>query len=138
MQYCVGGYTANFTQYALRVVGLISAGLEVNDHFAPQWRFCDLQLFKDRYDVVFNDSALLGERIHALLQSYGLDRYFYEWGKKGENLTAFEENAKHVTNAKERLRDFYSPWLARRVHQAFKKDYLLFGLPLPHWLQGEW
>mmetsp|Transcript_45872 Transcript_45872/g.109227 ORF Transcript_45872/g.109227 Transcript_45872/m.109227 type:complete len:353 (-) Transcript_45872:175-1233(-) len=129
----------NHSLFAYFVQGLadsLQRGIKVDEHFLPQFLWCDLFKHIHEYDFVYQyhrDS--IGDNVLEMLKATNLTQFFYGWGKF-RNESLFFAVVDHATGAKTKsyLKEVYTPETAHLAYQIFAMDYMLLNIAYPSWI----
>ncbi len=99
-------------------------------HADSRKRLC----FAKDHVLVYDSPPQLAEDTLKMLESMGLSRYFYDINGEGEPM--FETLSRQYTNAREKLKEYYTEQTALLAYDILKWDYQVLGLefPFPEWL----
>ena len=98
----------------------------IDPHWAPQYTFCALHETVQYYDyIIVYDRKHIGKDVLNMLSENGLQRYFMQFGKYG-NESMFARDTAHTTNARLQMKRYYTDDLAQRVYNVYRKDYEVF------------
>eukprot|EP01084_Bolivina_argentea_P280888 480469_1 len=120
-----------------------------SNHFSPQYSYCNLNKVYRKYyrETIYFHRSTIGKDAEMLLKSIKNVNisWFYHWGKN-RNQTLFDGCYSRVTSKivndrnYSQVADFYRQYycnqsFAYMVIKLFERDYKLFDIPYPQWIQ---
>ena len=140
----------SFARFANIVIDNISSNVFLHDigHFAPQITWCDLYNTFENYDyALYMSSNGYVDSFERMVDELNLTQIYNGWGpnknqtlldkkwlKNGSSRTARKSKNSEI----ERLKQYYTPKLARQVYMAYRIDYKVLKIPYPSWIDDDW
>eukprot|EP01084_Bolivina_argentea_P170029 294653_1 len=116
-------------------------GGDLENYFSPQHEYCNLHTVFHRFtDVIKYDYLTFENNIINFLKSLNSNigdmKWFYKWGKYGNQTLTFNGglNDNLMNNIHFYRKYYYDKQFAKDVMQIFEKDYKLFNLETPKWM----
>ena len=87
---------------------------KLDDHFLPQYHFCNLWKYSDHFQSVTYRSTNLRAKALNFLDSIGERDLFFNWrGSSTEELFPERSEALHITNSSSKMMEYYDAEVAQ-------------------------
>mmetsp|Transcript_5929 Transcript_5929/g.10525 ORF Transcript_5929/g.10525 Transcript_5929/m.10525 type:complete len:335 (-) Transcript_5929:257-1261(-) len=98
--------------------------LLVNEHFFPQYLQCGFNVFN--YDLIAHQESF-EDHVRCMAKNRGFEAALkFGWGPNG-SYDMFNMPRPHPTGSSNKISDYYTPQLQKRVYELYKEDFILFG-----------
>eukprot|EP01084_Bolivina_argentea_P100790 180851_1 len=104
----------------------------INVHRRPAVCICNLKKMYNKFNAkLFYTYDSIGDQVLNVLQQKGLQRFYYGYGDS-HNETLFQKGF-HVTNAGEKVKQYFSKDIIKKAMEIYEEDYRMFQIEYPQW-----